>query len=298
MSLATGDHLAKDGGPTAKELVKELDWLLDDAVEACCGPGAQRCVAWRDLQRCAAGRAASCTVALRLELQGLGQLWHQRLDQRAPLQYLCNLAHWRDVTLAVGPGVLIPRPETELLVDFAQEAQLQHPELREGAWADLGTGSGALAIGLASILPQGSRVLAVDCSPAARAWAQLNVRRLGLSPVVEVIEGHWYSPLHQWQGQLCGVLSNPPYINSKQLPSLQAEIKLHEPSLALDGGCEEGAVCLREVCEGATRMLRPGGFLAVETAGGSQADSLAAYVETLREQGDLAFKQVALHPVM
>ena len=110
----------------------------------------------------------------------------------------------------MGPGVLIPRPETELLIDFAQEARprlgghrsicsgfahmsaahtqalQRHPELRGGAWADLGTGSGALAVGLASILPAGSPVLAVECSAEARAWAQLNIQRLGCTAAVEV----------------------------------------------------------------------------------------------------------------
>ena len=262
-SRETRDELAEDGGPTARELLvrgsvgadavcrsllavsvvhtlallpqKELDWLLDDAVEACCGPGAQRCRAWRDVQRCPAGRAEGCSVTLRAQLQDLGELWHRRLQHRyaprsaflpgrrcgaapaqrlavcrTPLQYLCNVAHWRGTTLAVGPGVLIPRPETELLIEFAQEvrprladqrrscsglaysgaahtqALQRHPDLCEGAWADLGTGSGALAVGLASVLPPGSPVLAVECSPDARAWAQLNVQRLGLASAVEV----------------------------------------------------------------------------------------------------------------
>ena len=115
----------------------------------------------------------------------------------------------------------------------------------------------------------------------------------------QVFEGHWYAPLQRWQGRLCGVLSNPPYITSKELLSLQvrccravphahaatqhdyhptshehpvqAEVQLHEPSLALDGGTEDGLDCLIEVCDGAISMLRPGGFLAVETAGAHAA---------------------------
>lgn len=155
-------------------------------------------------------------------------VFHTGLLYREPLQYLCNVAHWRDITLAVGAGVLIPRPETEQLIDLTQEVRtrgceytcpsgyqrsypcllalhgdvltvgkllliiwlgqafLLHPELREGTWADLGTGSGALAIGLASILLPGSRVLAVDCSASARDWANLNVQRLGLAASVQV----------------------------------------------------------------------------------------------------------------
>ena len=85
------------------------------------------------------------------------ELWRQRLQERVPLQYLTASAHWRDLVLAVGPGTLIPRPETEQLVDLAAAAIQESPELASGPWLDLGTGSGALALGVASILAPGAQ---------------------------------------------------------------------------------------------------------------------------------------------
>ena len=87
------------------------------------------------------------------------ELWRQRLQERVPLQYLTASAHWRDMVLAVGPGALIPRPETEQLVDLASAAVRESPDLSMGHWLDLGTGSGALALGLVSVL-----------SPSAQVW--------------------------------------------------------------------------------------------------------------------------------
>ena len=85
-------------------------------------------------------------------LAKLQELWRRRLQERMPLQYLTASAHWRDLVLAVGPGTLIPRPETEQLVDLATAAVRDSPDLATGHWLDLGTGSGALALGVASVL--------------------------------------------------------------------------------------------------------------------------------------------------
>ena len=100
------------------------------------------------------------------------ELWRQRLQERVPLQYLTASAHWRDMVLAVGPGTLIPRPETEHLVDLAAAAVRDSPALSTGHWLDLGTGSGALALGLASVLAPSAQVwphyLQVACSNVQR----------------------------------------------------------------------------------------------------------------------------------
>ena len=87
------------------------------------------------------------------------ELWRRRLQERVPLQYLTASAHWRDIVLAVGPGTLIPRPETEQLVDLAAAAARDSPDLATGQWLDLGTGSGALALGVASVLSPAAQVI-------------------------------------------------------------------------------------------------------------------------------------------
>eukprot|EP00850_Spirogloea_muscicola_P012230 SM000078S22089 [mRNA] locus=s78:314654:316063:- [translate_table: standard] len=246
------------------------------------------------------------TALLRASLAELTALWRRRLEARTPFQYLVGAAHWRDVVLAVRPGVLIPRPETEQLPDLAAAAAAADPDLRAALWVDLGTGSGAIAIGLAKLLPEAS-VLAVDASATACAVASQNVRRcLGLqvkagsldgampgayskaaggaqaAQRVRVLQGDWYRPLEVVMGSVAGVVSNPPYIPHDDLPGLQAEVGRHEPRLALDGGVGDGCAALQCVCEGAAAVLRPRGFLALETNGGAQIAIVAGLLRSLQ----------------
>ncbi|PRW58532.1 hemK methyltransferase family member 1 [Chlorella sorokiniana] len=289
---AVGDSwLASDpDGPTTEDLQTELSWLLDDALAALARPGADwRPATWqqveRDLRRGGPLADAACQymVQLREPLEALEALWQRRLGQRIPLQYLTACAFWRDVVLSVGPGVLIPRPETELMIDFVQEAVAANPALASGAWADLGTGSGALALGVARALPQAQQVYAVDLSPVPLAYAAFNARRLGVGDRLTALQGSWYEPL-QAVGvrQLAGIVSNPPYICATDMPGLQAEVGRHEPHLALCGGEGLGVDCLLPICTGAARLLQPGGFLALETAGGEQAHYIADVLRHLR----------------
>lgn len=202
-----------------------------------------------------------------------------------PLQYLTASAFWRELVLSVGPGVLIPRPETELMIDFVQEAVAASPQLAEGQWVDLGTGSGALAIGLAQALPVAAAVWAVDVDEAPLAYAAFNARRLGLVGRVHTLRGCWYEPLAGvgvGPGQLAGILSNPPYIGTEDLPGLQAEVGRHEPMLALDGGGGLAVDSLVPICAGAVRLLQRGGLLALETGGGEQAMYIADVLRHLR----------------
>lgn len=166
-------------------------------------------------------------------------------QDRVPFQYLIATAHWRDLVLAVGPGILVPRPETELMLDLAAAALQADPSLGQLAWADLGTGSGALAIGTAQLLQtqQGNtpQVYAVDLSPTAAAYAAANAAACGVQDTVHALQGSWFEPLQHLKGRLGGVLSNPPYIPRSQIEAgLQAEVGQHEPMSALDGGPGEG----------------------------------------------------------
>lgn len=204
------------------------------------------------------------------------KVWNSRLSRREPLQYLTSTAFWRSYILSVGPGVLIPRPETELIVDFVREAANENFKLAQGNWADLGTGSGALAIALATELPEVNRVYAVDVADEPCYYTSLNAQRLGVSERIKVLQGSWFEPLRAHRvTRLAGIVSNPPYIPSNDLPGLQAEVSLHEPWLALDGGEGLAIDCLVAVCRGAVEMLCPGGFLAVETGGDEQSEYLA-----------------------
>lgn len=195
------------------------------------------------------------------------------LQDRVPFQYLICTAHWRDLILSVGPGVLVPRPETELMIDLAAAALAANPGLARMPWADLGTGSGALAIGTAQLLMQQQQkgqqpssdaavtakspaagppqVFAVDLSTTAVAYAATNAAAHGVQETVQALQGSWFDPLQHLQGQLGGVLSNPPYIPRRQMEAgLQAEVAQHEPMSALDGGPGAGmdSLQVRAVC--------------------------------------------------
>ncbi|MGB1193766.1 MAG: peptide chain release factor N(5)-glutamine methyltransferase [Prochlorococcaceae cyanobacterium] len=227
-----------------------LDWLLE--LEAG--------LLWRELQ--ASYLHPEAPVQLDCSLQRLEQIWQQHCQQQVPLQHLVGRCPWRDFELEVSPAVLIPRQETELLVELAMgcfEAS-DAPQ----RWADLGTGSGCLAVALARHWPS-SCGWAVDCSREALAVARRNAAALGLlqSAAVQWCEGLWWQPLQPLAGQLDLVVSNPPYIPSAVVDGLEPVVRDHEPRLALDGG-SDGLDALRLIIEAAPQMLAPGGWLVLE----------------------------------
>jgi len=257
---------------------------VEDAVAGLREGGRVREEPWQQLQRELGASIARGVVdaedvelAMRVDVAALSAMWRRRLQERVPVQYLLGSCYWRDLVLAVGPGCLIPRPETELLIDFAEEAMSAECALRAAPWVDMGTGSGALAVALGRMLPDGdeSRVWAVDKSAEAAQWAALNVKRMGMAGKVEVVLGSWYEPVQFMCGRVGGILSNPPYIPRWKLEDLQAEVGRHEPALALDGGEGEGLDSVRSVITGAFEMLMPRGFLAIEMEGGHQTEVIA-----------------------
>lgn len=210
-------------------------------------------------------------VQLTRSLSTLSEIWQKRLQENVPLQYLLGTVTWRDFTLQVTPSVLIPRPETELLIDLAQAA-IANKNADFTNWADLGTGSGAIALGLARIFPN-AVIHAVDCSEMALAIARQNAQPLGLTERISFYQGRWLEPLAHLAGQLDGIVSNPPYIPSEMVLTLQPEVVQHEPHLALDGG-EDGLVAIREIADRAPKYLRSGGVLLLEMMMG-QGDAVA-----------------------
>lgn len=225
----------------------DLDWLLD------LGGG----LAWVDLQRLLVD--SDRPVTLNTSLDRLKQLWRRHLDQQEPLQHLVGQCPWRDLLLEVSDAALIPRQETEQLVELALDLQRDRPVQR---WADLGTGSGAIAISLSRAYPS-ALGHAVEASAAALALASCNLNRLHPQHHCRLELGHWWDPLKPWWGQFDLVLSNPPYIPASVVDDLDPTVRDHEPRLALDGG-PDGLRCIRSILASAQQALAPEGWLLLE----------------------------------
>lgn len=267
---------------------QELDWLITDVVKI-------------------------DKLALRLQqvhlersqLIQLDALWQQRIQKRIPVQYLAGKVNWRDLELTVSPAVLIPRPETELIVDLVIDFVRENtsPDFATGNWVDLGTGSGAIAIALSQALPH-STIHAVDCSAEALAIAELNAniaisyQPLSFSaenPTPQALHpkplfylGNWFEPLTHLKAQVTGMISNPPYIPSHEIENLQPEVREHEPLLALDGG-DDGLDSIRYLVNTAPAYLISGGYWLVEIMAG-QAEMVRSLLEL---QG--SYTQIKIH---
>jgi release factor glutamine methyltransferase len=196
--------------------------------------------------------------------------WVDRRTAHEPLQYILGFEDFHGLRLTVSPDVLIPRPETEGLVDWAIEVLADRGE---PTVADLGTGSGAIACAVAARLPR-VEVWAIERSLGALAVAFANVRRLGLADQVRLLAGDLFEPLSAVRAGLDLVVANPPYLPTAILGSLPAEVSLYEPRLALDGG-PDGMAVIRRIITGAPGVLRPGGWLLMEI-GEEQAGPLAS----------------------
>lgn len=213
------------------------------------------------------------------------------IERRAagePLQYVTGEMPFRHVVLKVRPGVFIPRPETEILVDVG----LAHLDSlgRDALVADVCTGSGAVACAVATELP-GARVWATDVSAEAVAQAAENAGRLGAADRVSVLLGDLLAPLPaELRGRMDAVLANPPYVPAGDLPSLPEEVRGHEPLAALDGGADGLQVARRLMVE-ALGWLAPGGLLAIELDESCVKDAdreLRQWYEGVRTVEDLA----------
>lgn len=177
-----------------------------------------------------------------------------------PLQYVTGEMAFRHIVVKVSPGVLIPRPETEVLAGEVLDsiARTENPVV-----FDVCTGSGCIALSIAHE-HSGATVWASDISPVAVRVATDNASRLGFEQRLSVVEGDLFEPFPvRLQGVVDVIVSNPPYIPSADVPSLPSEVAGYEPHLALDGGAD-GLDVYRRLLEGSRRWLRPGGMIAVE----------------------------------
>ena len=178
-----------------------------------------------------------------------------------PIAYLLGKRGFHNIDLYVAPGVLIPRAETELLVEIGlnEIALLKKASGTQPKLLDLGTGSGAIALAIAYAAPQ-ALVTATDQSAEALEIAKINVNALGLQEHVKLIQGNWYEPLNQLDFDI--ILSNPPYI-AKQDPHLNQGDLRFEPVSALTDHAT-GLTCLENIISGAKEHLNPNGLIAVE----------------------------------
>jgi release factor glutamine methyltransferase len=228
------------------------------------------------------------------------QLLEQRRLDGEPVAYLIGKRGFHAIELMVGPGVLIPRPETELLVDLGlnelQRILNNRIAINESEHSltmlDLGTGSGAIALAIAAGQPNVS-IVATDASQAALDIAEQNAARLKLSNRVSFCLGNWYAALHALGSpSRCFdlILSNPPYIQADDLHLSQGDLRIEPQSALTDFG--SGLTCLTAIIDGALAHLKPGGLLAVEH-GFDQSTAVLAQMtsagfEDIRPHRDLA----------
>jgi release factor glutamine methyltransferase len=226
-------------------------------------------------------------IELSMPLEELVQRWQQRIQQHTPVQYLAGTTPWRAFQLKVSSAVLIPRPETELLIDLALRLLPLAPCPSPFHWIDLGTGSGAIALGLAAAFPYAT-IHAVDCSSEALAIAQFNAEAYQMTKRIQFYHGVWFEPLAHLKGCLNGMVSNPPYIPSRTVLELEPEVTQHEPHLALDGGTD-GLDCIRQLVTAAPTYLRSDGIWLTELMAGQAA----SVVDLLQENGH--YHDVQIH---
>lgn len=243
--------LAAAGVETARS---DAEWLLADVLGV--------------------GRMA-LRLALDRELPGaLAERFEAAVARRAtrePLQQILGWEAFCGLRVRVTPDVLVPRPETETLVEWALGWLPSASAARVVRIVDVGTGSGCVACALATMRPD-ARVLGLDVSMAALALADENVRGLGLRASVRLAASDLLAAV---RGAVDLVIANPPYLPDVLLPTLEPEVSAHEPRRALAGG-PDGLTLLDRLVEEAPRILRPGGALVLETAGGGQVVAVAA----------------------
>ena len=225
----------------------DFDWLLD------IGAG----VSWSKLQNIILN-PEQC-FSLEIPTEEIEVIWESHLQDQTPLQYLISKCPWRDFELEVSAEALIPRQETEFLIDIALKKVIN---FNFGRWADLGTGSGPLAIALAKSLPNW-KGHAVDISRDALGLARRNLKSLSPNANVKFSLGDWWQPLERWWGCFDLVVSNPPYIPSDLIGELEPVVKNHEPRIALDGGVD-GLIASKKIIIGASLGLAKGGWLILE----------------------------------
>ena len=197
---------------------------------------------------------------LKKNLEYLESIWENYLFKGTPIQYLCGVCYWRDLKLRVTDKVLIPRPETELVVDIV--FKIFGKKSQKLFFAELGTGSGAISIALALEFPMWEGI-ATDIDQDALEVATKNYKSFSEESNLKFCCGDWWTPLESFKGKLDLVISNPPYIPRDTYEKLPKEVKNFEPKIALIGG-EDGLEHIRKIIQKAPLYLRKKGWLILE----------------------------------
>ena len=208
------------------------------------------------------------------ELAHFKQLIKRRLN-REPLAYILGRRDFWEMTVAVDQNVLIPRPETEFLVEAALDLISENPNTRRMRILELGTGSGAIILSLAADRP-GHVFCASDRDFSALKVARKNAGANQLGTMVGFFAASWFAPIHP-TAEFDLIVSNPPYIPVNDIPGLAPEIYNYEPELALDGGAD-GLTEIRHIIESAPPYLSEGGHLLIEIGNG-QSGAVQALIE-------------------
>lgn len=250
----TGEPTAPGSGQSLAAAVSEATAILRDAGVP--SPRVDAELLAEHLLGVGLGRLRAMMLGDAPAPEGFAELVAERA-RRIPLQHITGVAHFRYLELAVGPGVFIPRPETESVVQLVIDhvKGLSRPRI-----VDLGTGSGAIAGSIAHEVP-GAEVHAVEFSPFAHAWAEKNLAPLG----VKLVLGDLRNALPELNGTFDVVISNPPYIPSEAIPN-EPEVALHDPPEALYGGGADGMELPTAAAASAARLLVPGGYFVMEHA--------------------------------
>lgn len=208
----------------------------------------------------------------------------ERRGRREPLQYITGRQEFWGIEFMVTPDVLIPRPETELIIESAVRSVKDRNGPR--LIIDLCTGSGCIAVSLAKELPQ-ARILATDASSQAISVARGNARRHGVADRIRFFEGDLFAPLEELDihGQVDIIVSNPPYVSSGDFSALQPEVRDYEPKMALLAG-PDGTQVQRRIINGASRFLIKHGLLIMEMGLG-QAGMLAHLIRQRKDYSSL-----------
>jgi release factor glutamine methyltransferase len=200
------------------------------------------------------------SLKLKENLDYLETIWDKHIQSSTPIQYLCGITFWRDLKLKVTNRVLIPRSETELLIDIV--IKLFGNSSKKLFFAELGTGSGAISIALALAYPLWEGI-ATDIDQDALEVAYENYINSSKQKKLRFCCGNWWNPLESFKGKIDLAISNPPYIPKDTYEKLPKEVKNFEPKIALLGG-EDGLNHIREIIQEAPLFLKEKGWLILE----------------------------------